>query len=662
MTATSNRIRSAVISALKADEILTTPRGWTANLAIFRIVFLSSVAMRWALEFLSWTERILPGIPRGMWLPVSFYRLLPIGLLGNVAVARVLGVADVVLIVLGIVGFCTRWSIGLATLVSLYGFGLMENFGKIDHYHHVIWFMALLAAGPSGDFFSIDALRQAIKNADEGNVELSFPSSSALWALRYTWLMMGALYLGTGIAKLQSSLTNHWASAASLRNIMWRKWLELYWYDPHVGRLIRADSLPAWILAILGASVVAFEVGFIFAVLFRKVRPALALWGLAFHVGNGLVLKIWFWDLMPAYVCLFDWIGMSRALFLRGRNPLLVFYDEGCGFCRRTVAILRSLDLFDALKPVAGLSKDPVRGSYPQLTEEMLTRDVYAASRGQIAAGYDAYVWIAKRLFVLWPIAALLRFPLVAALGKRTYRRIADSRHCPLATAKGNERLPILRPPFTLIHRVGVLLFACQLGVSSFMLLYSLRYVYLSTNVPLLRTARWLVNGIGKRQPVWPFDLYPTFTSANPSDTHIQVWEARWVTSEGREIRVSPNAYYGLFGNSGLTWNITSDEMLRGGDSEQNQARSLNLVRSLWKYELTDIQRNVTAVNIYRVEYRLQPPSDRFPAAVVAQSILYTFPLAKIMGNSIPFSAFKEMGHTAAPKGVDANASDAQTL
>ena len=171
------------------------------------------------------------------------------------------------------------------------------------------------------------------------------------------------------------------------------------------------------------------------------------------------------------------------------------------------------------------------------------------------------------------------------------------------------------------------------------MLLYSLRYVYFPPDVPRLRTAFWLINGIGKRQPVWPFDLYPTFTPATPSD--VQVWEARWVTSGGREMRASPSAYYNVFGKSGLTWNVTSDAMLRKGDPEQDQARSLNLVRLLWQRELPDIQRNVAAVNVYRVEYRLQAPSDRFPAAFVAQSILYTFPLQEITGNSIPFSALK---------------------
>ena len=43
-----------------------------------------------------------------------------------------------------------------------------------------------------------------------------------------------------------------------------------------------------------------------------------------------------------------------------------------------------------------------------------------------------------------------------------------------------------------------------------------------------------------------------------------------------------------------------------------------------------EIQCAIKAVNIYRVEYRLQAPSDRLPAALVAQQILYTFPCSRI--------------------------------
>src|SRR5579862_4620768 len=355
-------VRNALIRALRSDETANDARGWAINLAIFRIVFLTFGALRWALIFLEWTEKILPGISREMWVPVSFFRMFPVGFLGNVAVARGVAVADILFIILGIAGYWTRASIAIATLTSLYGFGLMQNLGKVDHdSYHLIWFMALLAAGPSGEFLSVDAITRAIRRADQGTVELPSPPAAALWTLRYTWLMMGTLYFVTGIAKLQSVAMEHWAGAANLRMILWTKWLQLYWYDPHFARPIRVDLLPDEVLVALGLAVVAFEIGFVLVVFFRPLRLALCLCGLAFHVGNGLVLRIWFTGLMWAYVSLIDWTAIGRAVARRTSGPLLVIYDGGCTLCRRTVAVLRCFDLFDALRPVAGAAEEPSR-------------------------------------------------------------------------------------------------------------------------------------------------------------------------------------------------------------------------------------------------------------------------------------------------------------
>jgi hypothetical protein len=109
----------------------------------------------------------------------------------------------------------------------------------------------------------------------------------------------------------------------------------------------------------------------------------------------------------------------------------------------------------------------------------------------------------------------------------------------------------------------------------------------------------------------------------------VRIWEPRWVTSSGREMRVSPSAYYNVFGDSALTWNVVT-EMSAEGDPVQGRARSLNLARLLWRDELPDTHSTVTGVDIYLAEYRLQAPSDRFPPTPIAQTMLYTFPLAEL--------------------------------
>ena len=594
--ATRISIPSAVSCAFRSDEILTTPRNWAFNLAIFRIVFLLFATMPLALEFLRWTQTILPGVAPNMWAPLSFYRFLPIDLLGNVAFGRVLAVADIVLIVLGIIGYRTRSSIALATLISLYGFGLAGNLGHMDHRHHVVWFMALLAAGPSGSFFSLDSLILAKRNADRREIELSFRSPAALWTLRYIWLLMGLLYFGPGIAKLQSSLTDGWASSVNLRTMMWKRWLQLYWYDPHWVSLVRADLLPAWVLTALGAGVIAFEIVFIFAVLFRRLRPYLALWGMAFHIGNALVLKIWFGTLVAAYVGLIDWTAVWRLVSRRARAPLLAFYDQGYGRYRRMMAILKTSGLFGPLEPVAAFSGDARRKAHPQITDQMLSQDLYAAPAKRHAAGYDAYTPIAKNQTSLGPISAIQR-----------------------ATKSRDESV--------LVYALGVLLLACQLGISVLMFSYNLEDALLA-KLPHHRILLRLIDGLAERKPVWPFDLYPTFTPAVPRT--VEVWEARWVLSSGSEVRVSPRAYNNVFGTWNVTWNVTTDEMLRRASARQDQERSLSLAHLLWQREDPSIQRTVMAVNIYRAAYNLQAPAPQFPAELVSQTCLYAFPRSQI--------------------------------
>ena len=324
--------------------------------------------------------------------------------------------------------------------------------------------------------------------------------------------------IGPGIAKLQSSLTDGWVSSVNLRMIMWRRWLQLYWYDPHWMKSVRADSLPAWVLTTLGASVVAFEIGFIFVVLFRRLRPYLALWGIAFHIGNALVLRIWFGSLAAAYVGLIDWTAVWRFVS-RPRTPPFVSYDDGCGRCLR------------------------------------------------------------------------------------------------------------MRNESVLVHAIGVLLFACQLGISSLMFCYNLEYASL-TKLPHHRILVRVVKGLGDAKPVWPFDLYPTFTPAvSPT---LWVWEARWVLPSGHEVQVSPRAYNNLFGTWNATWSVTTYDILRKGSYEQDEERSLNLAHLLWQQEDPSIQRNVMAVNIYRSEYRLRAPAPQSPGELVAQIRLYAFPKSRI--------------------------------
>ena len=296
---------------VQADEVRTDDHGWALNLAIFRVVFLAAAALPTAVAMLRWAVRVLPDLPREVWVPISFYRYLPFDFVASSSVASALAAVNIGLIGLGILGVRTRASLALAAVVSLYVFGLPQNQGKVDHVHHVVWFIALLALGPSGRVLSVDAVVRRLRHGPLPAAPAP-RVSPALFTLRAAWLLLGLVYLAPGLAKLQQEVTAGW-TGDNLRRIFWHEWFYRRLYDPSFRMPPRVDALGPPVFELLGLGVIVFEVAFIGLVLVRPVRPALAVAGLAFHAGSGVLINIWFRHLVPAYVCLVDWSALGRS-------------------------------------------------------------------------------------------------------------------------------------------------------------------------------------------------------------------------------------------------------------------------------------------------------------------------------------------------------------
>ena len=88
-----------------------------------------------------------------------------------------------------------------------------------------------------------------------------------------------------------------------------------------------------------------------------------------------------------------------------------VLYDGECGFCRRRVANLRTVDLRHAL------SRD-------RLLEEMVVVDTSGRARG----GAAAMRYLSRRLPLMWPLALLLHIPGSLPAWNWLYRLVARNR------------------------------------------------------------------------------------------------------------------------------------------------------------------------------------------------------------------------------------------
>jgi hypothetical protein len=221
-----------------------------------------------------------------------FVRHVPIN--GALATAAQIAVAFAALC--AIAGVRARLCFGMLALAGFYLYAIAQLGGHVFHDNHLLWFCALLAASPCGDVLAVDARRPL---GTEGR-EYAAP----LLAAR---LLLGAIYFFPGLHKLLTSGLA-WALSDNLRFQMYWKWAQ-YGVVPR----LRLDGTP-WLLQAGGLFVLAFELSFAPAVLFRRTRAAAAIAGLAFHLLSYLVLGLLFGSLWLCYVALVDWRPLVRRL------------------------------------------------------------------------------------------------------------------------------------------------------------------------------------------------------------------------------------------------------------------------------------------------------------------------------------------------------------
>jgi hypothetical protein len=322
------------------------------NLAILRIVVCAVVlgsadvhdAARW-----SAVPPDLRASVSGLTLPLAWLPVTPT--FATVAYVALLGGA-----LLGLVGLATRGALTVAAIAGTYLLGIPQLTGSVTHDHHVIWFLAILAASPCGDALSIDAARSP--PPPEGGVR--WPMSGRAYALPL-WsarLLVAMIFFFPGVWKLRSSGWA-WIASGNLRNQMYWKWYEYGGWTP----VIRIDGFPV-LCQVLAFAVVAFELFFVLFFLSRRLLPWAAILALVFHAGVELFMRMRFTSLWLCYVMFFDAAQMLRRFGAEFFTRTMTFEAPA-----RSVAALRT---FDLLERVAYRCNESAASSPPTLFRLML--------------------------------------------------------------------------------------------------------------------------------------------------------------------------------------------------------------------------------------------------------------------------------------------------
>lgn len=214
------------------------------------------------------------------------------------------------------VGWHSRSAATVAALVGLYVGWVPQTVGKVDHYHHVIWFLALLAVSPVDDALAFRLSGRRARRTDYAATTLA------------AVVLIGVVYLFAGTAKLAYGLD--WAVSDNLRNTIWGHW---YHRTPLLEGLSLVEN--PLVYKTLGVATILFEIGFLPLALHPRTRRWVAVAGIGFHVGVGLVMDIFFLPLLLLYPVLFAWgePGIDGTpLHSRWRRPVTTVLVSGAVF------------------------------------------------------------------------------------------------------------------------------------------------------------------------------------------------------------------------------------------------------------------------------------------------------------------------------------------
>ena len=286
------------------------------NLALYRVVIFASLLIYTDAATISRFAEIpdvLRAPPPG-WQ--SVITLLPF----DPSTVSALTAVFMVSVFLAMLGVYTRIFGCVAVLLGIWTLGIPQFYGKINHYHHLLWFAAVVALSPSDVVLSVRALLT--------DTAQKYPfRASRIYALpiRIIWLLMGVIYFFPGWWKWIIGGTD-WAFSNNLQYLIYTRWYQLDWLPS-----LRIDAFPA-LLHLSGAGVILFEISFIFLLFFPLLRRYLPIAGLLFHMANFLILRINFWTLAVSYITFWDaekqFTAFREKLFryLPRTPPLLRFF------------------------------------------------------------------------------------------------------------------------------------------------------------------------------------------------------------------------------------------------------------------------------------------------------------------------------------------------
>jgi predicted DCC family thiol-disulfide oxidoreductase YuxK len=335
------------------------------------------------------------------------------------------------LLVLFVVGYRTRWTGGLASLLLMHMLSVKATIylaGTVESLFVCAYLILVFALFAEDDRLSVDALRRTgDRSLEELNAVLTDETTRVyrMRALKWGLLAVAIIYVGSAWGKALNGPLEIWLSGAELqRDVLFNR--EMTGIERAAGMPIVENELLAWI-GFVGTALVQVSL-FVAAVLGLPVTlPILGIIG--FHVSVILTLGLYFIDMILVLSLFAAWDVAYRRLAVDAEDEAAVVYDDRCRACTRALVPLAHLDVTDSIRfvPRSDAPAEPV-----DRDDDDRDAALFLSHDGEVFEGYEAFRRLLGRFRPLAPIAWGLGLSPVRAVGTRVYERaVADRRRRP---------------------------------------------------------------------------------------------------------------------------------------------------------------------------------------------------------------------------------------
>jgi len=187
----------------------------------------------------------------------------------------------------------------------------------------------------------------------------------------------------------------------------------------------------------IGLFVVFMEFMMLFLLAWRKTRLSAIYWGCFFQFTLLLCLDVpailffLFTSLLILWIDpheILSWIEQKRT-YNRKAGQIPLIFDGQCTFCRKSLRMVKIMDLFDVIRPVDFRLCLDLSAYHQSLTPEKAAQQVFLIEPdGRVFGGFFAFRRLTLSMPMAYPLIPVFYFPGMGIIGPLAYKLVARSR------------------------------------------------------------------------------------------------------------------------------------------------------------------------------------------------------------------------------------------